>query len=57
MPFQVVHDFPPLPEKKFSHIVKYSGNTHNFNFVLTADQVAAIMKEFMHLDKDRNSRR
>ena len=35
----MVHHFPPLPEKLFSHIVRYRGNTHNFEFTLDAQQV------------------
>ena len=41
--FNVVHHFPPLPEKLFSHIVRYRGNTHNFEFTLDAQQVADLM--------------
>ena len=46
-----MHKFPPLPEKKFSHIMKYKGTTHNFDFTLDADQVAQLMEAFLALER------
>ena len=48
--FSKVHDFPPLHEKFFTHIVRYKGNTHNFEFMLDAQQVAELMEVFLKLE-------
>jgi len=51
--FRVVHKFPPLPEARFKDLVTYRGTTHNFNFLLTPDQVAHLITRFMDLQKEQ----
>ena len=46
--FQVVHEFPPLHESRFQHIVTYKGQ-NQFEFLLTASQVQALMSTFIDL--------
>ena len=49
--FQVVHEFAPLPEAKFRHIVTYKASTNQFDFMLTAEQVSQIMTAFIEQQK------
>ena len=46
-----------MPESRFKDIVHYRANTHNFDFTLTAKQVAALMQQFMQLDEEAQGRR
>ena len=34
---------PPLPESKFSHLMRYEGQTHKFSFELDSVQVAQLV--------------
>lgn len=46
--FQVVHEFPPLPEACFSHIVTYKqGGKREFDFQLSSEQVTQLMGAFL----------
>ena len=44
--FEVTHEFPPLPEASFRHIVTYT-QRNIFDFRLSTDQVAQLMNAFI----------
>ena len=46
--FDILVDLPPLPEQRFEDIVVYRGSTHNFEFLLKAEQ-AALRRIGIHL--------
>ena len=55
--FQVVHEFPPLPENRFRHIVTYEGGGTHFEAALSADQVSRIMTAFIDQQSATQQRR
>ena len=52
--FQVVHEFPPLPEARFKHILTYKDKAQKiFELLLTPVQVSELMKAFLELQRSR----
>ena len=54
--FRIVYDFPPLPESRFKHIMKYQPNSNRFEFNLTDKQVADLLNAFKIYDAERKAK-
>ena len=55
--FRIVYDFPPLPESRFKHIMKYVPNSNRFQFNLTDAQVADLLNAFKIYDAEKKAKR
>lgn len=45
--FEIVHQFKPMPEQRFKHIVTYKSGTNHFDFKLTPTQVKDLTNAFI----------
>ena len=55
--FRIVKNFPPLPESRFKHIMKYEPNSNRFQFNLTPGQVADLLNAFKKFEGEKGAKR